>query len=135
MGRGLSDIQKKILKVVSELPPGMVFYPNHMGLGAYEKLKVALYPDLYHIVEYHGVVKECRFQLKVKHAGHSDELNKVRVTLSRSIKRLVERQYLRLQGESRNGFSSYNPCCIYITQSGRDVLTVNGVDKHDSTNQ
>lgn len=112
MARGLSDTQKKILAVINDLPPRILLYP-----GIYNKLKAKLYPELYTA---HGDV--------MYYGQRKDETNCARVTLSRSLHRLEKRGLIVITPYVNNAH-------VYITQSGKEALSVNEIDKHDFVNQ
>lgn len=144
MGKGLSNIQRSILKIIAGLPEGSEEY------YVYDNVKASLYPELY-VMRYEfdsseqgrgasiaatakmfGVSKttiwrdrkkgeEQKLDLRstnrsIRYYGDSEKKNAARVTISRSISRLVRRELLHREKD-----------CIVITDKGR--LTVNDVPK------
>lgn len=97
MARGLSIIQKTILKLISDLPEG-----SELHNKVYPTIKARLYPELYGIWPYPKwdgsfcMVKFIGWNIKKK--------NNARVVISKSIKRLVKREYLMMITESKEIF-------------------------------
>ena len=105
MAKGLSNTQKTILKVIREMPEGSKMWE------VTHRIKAVLYPDLYRNSKkwYYGSV--------INYGQDMNKKNAARVTMSRSVKRLVERKLLTI-------CSDY---CIRLTIAGKEVLTVNEV--------
>ena len=88
MAKGLSDIQKRILLVVNELPGEM----RHKAI--YDKIKCDLFPELYKI-RYSDINKVWYNTHRcLRYFGDGEKKNCARVTVSRSINRLMKRDYL-----------------------------------------
>ena len=123
MSKGLSDTQKTILKVISEKPEG-----NERIDYMLAELKGVLYPDLYKGNRYYNV----RY-----YGGCMKEKNVARVTISKSINRLITRGLLIK--ESRKRLSGYNDGSYYhftvvaITSKGK--LMANDLLHGDIINQ
>lgn len=126
MARGLSDTQKTILKVISDLPESTDYRTG--GLNNYcstihDKLKSVLYPNLYNQGNSYGYGR-------VKHYGcHQNEKNSARVTISKSLKRLEERGLITY----KNPQGYPGTWRIYLTTTGK--LMVNELPKTEHVNQ
>lgn len=100
MAKGLSDTQKNILKVISEMPEGSKLYEvNH-------KIKAILFPDLYVNSErwYYGSVKNYGKDTKKK--------NSARATMCRSVRRLAKRELLTIDNDWR----------VSLTTKGKSLM-------------
>lgn len=127
MAKGLSDTQKTILKVIRDFPESIDNNHHTGGLNNYlgtihNKLKAVLYPKLYYDKTGYGCTTK-------NYGCNKNEKNSARVTISKSITRLVKRGLL----EFKNPEGHPGTWRIYLTNSGK--LLVNEVPKQYLINQ
>lgn len=100
MARGLSDTQKTILRVISEMPVGS----NQCEIN--HKIKSTLFPDLYINSKrwYYGSVKN--------YGRDTDKKNSARVIMRKSLKRLAQRELITIDDDR----------CIYLSPKGVKLM-------------
>lgn len=122
MARGISDLQLKLLSIINEMPNGCGYL-----IEVNKEIKAKLYPEIWHKEKYtwrrgHGYGKEVNGMWVPDNAGfysRQNQLLKVRVTISKSIRGLTRRGYLSKGVHGR----SYKFSFISITEEGRSRLT------------
>lgn len=121
MSRGIGEQQKKILRVVSEIPDGGGRTPK-----VYRRIKEALYPELYRSypepmdLESARIIRGLEKRDRARRRAYpmdKTELNRLRVSITASVSGLIKRGYLQRipGGWTRSGET-------YITPEGREII-------------
>lgn len=124
MARGISDLQLKILGIVNAMPDGGGYLTE-----VNKKIKAEIFPEVWKKETYtfrkggrdKGYGKIIKGEWIADNAGfcrRQNQLLKVRVTISKSIKGLERRGYLSKRAHGR----AYKFSFISITEEGRSRL-------------